>query len=162
MFRPSFLGHHQVVCLIQGHYTICDIKSLVFNEISFSSIKKKLLRRFAGRTEEKNKEYLSQGRHIRTKIWNRTLQNGKQDIRLVFRGVVWWRNSTCVTEVILKPIKEDLYLIRSYMKYIALNRGLKERQCPYVNSSRWLCSKLRTALSVFSWTLPRSPMKTSL
>ena len=26
MFRPSFLSHHQVVCLIQGDYTICDIK----------------------------------------------------------------------------------------------------------------------------------------
>jgi hypothetical protein len=38
MFRPSFLDHHQVVCPIQGNYTICDIKSLVFNEISFSSI----------------------------------------------------------------------------------------------------------------------------
>jgi len=39
MFRPSFLGHHQVVSLIQGNYTIRDIKSLLFNEISFSSIK---------------------------------------------------------------------------------------------------------------------------
>jgi hypothetical protein len=38
MFRPSFLDHHQVVYLIQGNYTICDIKSLVFNEISSSSI----------------------------------------------------------------------------------------------------------------------------
>ena len=28
MFRPSFLGHHQVVCLIQGNLTICDIKFL--------------------------------------------------------------------------------------------------------------------------------------
>jgi len=46
-------GHHQVVYLIQGNYTMCDIKSLVFNEISFSSIKKKILQPFAGRTEEK-------------------------------------------------------------------------------------------------------------
>jgi len=24
MFRPSFLGHYQVVSLIQGNYIICD------------------------------------------------------------------------------------------------------------------------------------------
>jgi hypothetical protein len=35
MFRPSFPGHHQVVCRIQGKYTICAINSLVINEISF-------------------------------------------------------------------------------------------------------------------------------
>jgi hypothetical protein len=33
-----FLGHHQFVSLIQGNYTMCDIKSLILNEISFSSI----------------------------------------------------------------------------------------------------------------------------
>ena len=33
------LGHNQVVCLIQGNYTIRDIMSLLFNEISSSSIK---------------------------------------------------------------------------------------------------------------------------
>jgi hypothetical protein len=39
VFRPSLLGHHQVVGFNQGDYTIWDIKSLIFNEISFSSIK---------------------------------------------------------------------------------------------------------------------------
>ena len=39
MFRPYFLGHHQVLYLIEGNYTICDIRSLVFKEISFSSVK---------------------------------------------------------------------------------------------------------------------------
>jgi hypothetical protein len=39
MFRPSFQGHHEVLCFIQGNYIICNIKSLVFNEISFPSIK---------------------------------------------------------------------------------------------------------------------------
>jgi hypothetical protein len=34
-----FLGHHQVVSFIQGNYTICDIKSLIFNMVSFSCIK---------------------------------------------------------------------------------------------------------------------------
>jgi len=24
MFRPSFLGHHQVIYLIQGNYTTCE------------------------------------------------------------------------------------------------------------------------------------------
>ena len=37
MFRPSFLGHHQVVCFIRGNYAICDTKSLVFNEISLNT-----------------------------------------------------------------------------------------------------------------------------
>jgi hypothetical protein len=39
MFRPLFLGHYQVVSLIQGNCAICDIELLIFNEISFSSIK---------------------------------------------------------------------------------------------------------------------------
>jgi hypothetical protein len=38
MFRPSLLGHHQFVSLNQGKSTIRDIKSLIFNEISFSSV----------------------------------------------------------------------------------------------------------------------------
>jgi len=28
MFRPSFVGHHQVVSLIQGNSTICGINTL--------------------------------------------------------------------------------------------------------------------------------------
>jgi hypothetical protein len=43
MFRPSSVGHHQVISIIRGNYTIydtlCNVKPLVFNEISFSSIK---------------------------------------------------------------------------------------------------------------------------
>ena len=43
MFRPFTLGHHQVVSLNRGNHTMCDticgIRSLLFNEISFLSIK---------------------------------------------------------------------------------------------------------------------------
>jgi hypothetical protein len=39
MFRHSLLGHHQVISLNRGNYTICYIKPLILNEISFSSIK---------------------------------------------------------------------------------------------------------------------------
>jgi len=39
MFRLSLLGRHQVISLYRGNYTIydtmCEIKSLLFNEISF-------------------------------------------------------------------------------------------------------------------------------
>jgi hypothetical protein len=42
-YRPSSLGHHQVVSIIRRNYTICDkmcnVESLVSNEILFSSIK---------------------------------------------------------------------------------------------------------------------------
>jgi hypothetical protein len=39
MFQLCFIGYYQVVCLIQGNCTICDIKSSVFKEIPFSSTK---------------------------------------------------------------------------------------------------------------------------
>jgi hypothetical protein len=35
MFRLYSLGHHQVVSLYRANCTICKIKSLLFNEISF-------------------------------------------------------------------------------------------------------------------------------
>jgi len=39
MFRPSSLGHHQAISLYPGNCTIydrvCEIKSLLFNEVSF-------------------------------------------------------------------------------------------------------------------------------
>jgi hypothetical protein len=42
MLRPSSLGH-QIISIIRGNYTvydtICNVKPLVFNEISFSSVK---------------------------------------------------------------------------------------------------------------------------
>ena len=38
MFRPFYLRHHQVeLCPVRGNSTTGDIKSLVSNEISFSS-----------------------------------------------------------------------------------------------------------------------------
>jgi len=43
MFRPFTLGHHQIVSLNRGNHTTYDtkrgIRSLLFNEISFLSIK---------------------------------------------------------------------------------------------------------------------------
>jgi len=51
MFRPCSLNHNQVISLYRGNYTmydtICEIKSLLFNEISFFVYKNLIITNFS-------------------------------------------------------------------------------------------------------------------